>query len=284
MNKLNFSNTGGFPFDTNILDFMQDSYNLLNAIGEIAGNLTILKGCTVTGTSVSDGVVFINGEVLAFKGGTGSKVIIKEDVTQLPFEDGSSKDVEKVRYATFGLASTSFLWSDFTRAQRAIVPRGLISMWSGANIPAGWALCNGENGTPDLQNRFIMGASDQSTIGTTGGLKEVTLTADQMPQHSHAATISEGGEHSHQFKNYYYVERNDYSDGRGGSAYKYEAIEKGVGSHSTDSDNNRVFYKNMDTSNEESHSHNITIGNKGGGEAYENRPPYFALAYIMFKG
>lgn len=50
-------------------------------------------------------------------------------------------------------------------------------MWSGAvnAIPAGWALCNGENGTPDLRNRFIVGAGDEYSVGDTGGVESYTF-------------------------------------------------------------------------------------------------------------
>jgi len=280
MNKLNFSNTGGFPFDTNILAFMQDAYDLLNALGELAGDLTILKGCTVTGSTVSDGVVYINGEVLAFKGGTGTQVIIKEDVTELPFEDGFSKEVEKVRYATFGIASISYAWADFVRAGRAIVPRGLISMWSGAvaSLPRGWVLCDGENGTPDLRGRFIVGAGEDYDVGATGGENKHTLSEDEMPSHTHRVT---GGSHAHGYRDRYFVERP--SDGalpaNGGVEYTGKDV---YGSNDSDSDNTYFYYKNATTSYEGGHEH--TVANTGGNYAHENRPPYYALAYIIFKG
>ncbi len=52
-------------------------------------------------------------------------------------------------------------------------------MWSGASdaIPTGWGLCNGENGTPDLRNRFIVGAGDEYRVGDVGGNATITLTA-----------------------------------------------------------------------------------------------------------
>ncbi len=115
MNRINFNQTGGFPLDTNVLGFMQMAYQLFNALGELAGELSILQGCEQIGSTVSDGVVYINGEVLPFKGGYGANVIVKSEKHSLPFEDGSSKPVEEVRYATFGMSSTSYKWSDFKR-------------------------------------------------------------------------------------------------------------------------------------------------------------------------
>jgi hypothetical protein len=82
-------------------------------------------------------------------------------------------------------------------------PRGIIALWSGevANIPLGWGLCNGSNGTPDLTNRFIMGANpskaeggdDTKTfrpINSTGGSSTVTLTLENIPPHTHRYTKS----------------------------------------------------------------------------------------------
>lgn len=256
MNKLNFSNTGGFPFDTNILAFMQDAYDLLNALGEMAGDLSILKGCTVTGSTVSDGVVYINGEVLAFKGGTGAQVIIKEDITELPFEDGFSKEVEKVRYATFGIASISYAWADFVRAGRAIVPRGLISMWSGAvaSLPRGWVLCDGSNDTPDLRGRFIVGAGGDYTPGDNGGNDSITLSSSQLPSHSHSAGSLQLSD----------TQLADYIGSNNNTLTNKENISAGVAAKSVSITGN--------------------TGSTGNGASIDIRPKYYALAYIMFKG
>jgi microcystin-dependent protein len=83
-----------------------------------------------------------------------------------------------------------------------IVPTGGIIMWSGATPPVGWALCDGQNGTPDLRGRFIVGyhpaANDYNDPGSrstqgaagaqgkTGGSADVALTLAQIPSHSHS--------------------------------------------------------------------------------------------------
>ena len=67
-----------------------------------------------------------------------------------------------------------------------LVPSGVILMWSGSTdtIPAGWALCNGQNGTPDLTDRFILGAGKTYQPGTTGGA--ATVTPSVAARNAHA--------------------------------------------------------------------------------------------------
>lgn len=79
-----------------------------------------------------------------------------------------------------------------------MIPEGGIIAWSGsiANIPVGWALCNGANGTPDLRGRFILGAQADSgatyDVGDTGGAASVTLSENQIPEHRHTITGASG--------------------------------------------------------------------------------------------
>ena len=67
-----------------------------------------------------------------------------------------------------------------------LVPSGVILMWSGSTdtIPAGWALCNGQDGTPDLTDRFILGAGKTYQPGTTGGA--ATVTPSVAARNAHA--------------------------------------------------------------------------------------------------
>lgn len=130
------------------------------------------------------------------------------------------------------------------------IPTGVILMWSGtaSNIPSGWALCNGSNGTPDLRDRFIVGAGNSYAVGATGGEASHTLTVNEMPTHNHS---------------FYYRTSsgaNGYALGlnTGSSSSDY------VTPHSTKVTTNKSLVKN-----------------EGGGAAHENRPPYYALCYIM---
>ena len=117
-------------------------------------------------------------------------------------------------------------------------------------------LCNGSNSTPDLRNRFVVGSEGNYSVGNTGGSDNVTLSTSQMPVHSHGVT--DPG-HFHTTDNY--VARSNYAEPR----------NFGVG---TDGNLNSTGDTNSKTTG-------ISINNAGSGSAHENRPPYYALCYIM---
>jgi hypothetical protein len=79
-------------------------------------------------------------------------------------------------------------------------PAGVIVLWSGSigSIPAGWVLCNGNNGTPDLRNRFVVGAGSTYAVGATGGSADAIVVS-----HTHTATsvVTDPG-HSHLSTNF----------------------------------------------------------------------------------
>lgn len=79
----------------------------------------------------------------------------------------------------------------FDKIDKYLVPAGIITMWSGSsnNIPTGWALCNGQNGTPDLRDKFLVGAGNTYQVGATGGNASHTITTDEMPSHTHKLKI-----------------------------------------------------------------------------------------------
>lgn len=148
------------------------------------------------------------------------------------------------------------------------IPKGGIIMWSGSSIPTGWSLCNGTNGTPDLRNKFIVGSGTTYSIGASGGSESVTLSTAQMPVHTHNTETA--GNHRHNFKPI-----GSKREGGGGS----RGIEAEEGDAFTPTPNPHDSLTNhvMDFAGEHSHE----ISQNGGGQAHENRPPYYALAFIM---
>jgi hypothetical protein len=77
----------------------------------------------------------------------------------------------------------SLLGDTFGSKASGTIPVGGIIMWSGSigTIPTGWALCNGSNGTPNLQDKFIVGAGSGYSVAGTGGSADATLVS-----HSHS--------------------------------------------------------------------------------------------------
>jgi len=67
--------------------------------------------------------------------------------------------------------------------------RGMIQIWYGGltSLPAGWILCNGDNGTPDLRNRFVVGAGWSYATGTRAGTKNHTHVSDTTHYHNLAS-------------------------------------------------------------------------------------------------
>src|SRR5690606_15095281 len=180
MNTQNFTQTGGFPLETDTLGAMQTAYSLFNALGALAGNKSIIKGCVVAGSVTGDGVVYIDGELFEFVGGnTQSTVRIVVEPTSKPFENGETHETHYRRYVTFGSGAGSMPWADFNSIESILSLQGRIlppgtnpQLYSGsiANIPTGWQLCDGTNGTPDLRGKFIVGYNsadaDYDAIGS----------------------------------------------------------------------------------------------------------------------
>ena len=142
---------------------------------------------------------------------------------------------------------------------------GMIILWYGntGNIPTGFVLCDGNNNTPDLRDRFVVGAGSAYSPNNTGGSSSVTLSESQLPSHNHSATstVNDPGHH-HEYIDQYVVINNGYRP--------------------WPASNNDCAQRNIDTTNATTGiTVSTTIGNTGSGSAIENRPPYYALCYIM---
>lgn len=276
MNNVNLQQAGGFPLETDTLDFMQSAYKFLQAFSAIVGDNYVLSGCIKTGANVSDGVIVIAGEVLQFKGGIEqSNIIIREEGVTRLFENGLSKDVFITRYAAFGNGVGAIAWNTVQRFKgllnfkdlphektnafdlddesklataksvkllndkvNNILPAGIIVTWSGSmsTIPFGYALCDGQDGRPDLRDKFILGAGLNYPIGSVGGEKAHTLTISEMPRHRFQVANVPFGQ--------------NYSAGSGGSRNSVDATT--------------IFTNYL-----------------GDDVPHNNMPPYYSLAYII---
>lgn len=163
---------------------------------------------------------------------------------------------------------------------------GSVILWSGSlsDIPAGWAPCDGQvsNGvtTPDLRDRFVVGAGSIHTKGTQGGSSSVSLEKKHLPSHSHdithshtGGTTSSDGNHQHSTAINDAVPDNEVYNAGGVNAVS------GSGQIGTP------------TSLDGSHSHSFSVsthygqsGFVGSGEALDLRPPWYALIYMICVG
>ena len=152
-------------------------------------------------------------------------------------------------------------------------PSGGIIIWSGsaAAIPAGWFLCDGANSTPNLRDRFVVGAGSTYAVGATGGAATVTLTTGNLPAHTHTVNINTGAmsanaSHTHTVPSN--VDNLGVNTGNGTA---------GITGGDLQIVNSTTSASNID------HVHNVNgnTGSIGSGTAHENLPPYYALCYIM---
>lgn len=172
------------------------------------------------------------------------------------------------------------------------MPAGGVIMWSGSerDIPTGWVLCNGQNGTPDLRDRFIVGAGSSYQAGKTGGSASTKLTEDNLPSHTHAFTdgqaasagahshgntfaIQGAGEHSHE-----YAAPAEGSGGSGGYGELTSSATKFTG---TAGKHTHALAGSVSSGGAHSHSVTGTIGRTGAGTSFSILPPYYALCFIM---
>ena len=170
------------------------------------------------------------------------------------------------------------------------LPRGFIGMWSGslAAIPTGWTLCDGTNGAPDLSDRFVVATgSTYTAIGATGGQNSVTLAEANIPEHEHDFSDSPTlPPHVHNDGTYQATglpfklwPNLDVSGGSEGQGYYYGGAN--------DLFDVTGYSGNPQTSSTDATVPTITVSGtttKYGSAtptAIDNRPAYYALAFIM---
>lgn len=116
--EIKFMQTGGVPLTNDLLDVLQSTYDIYNCIAPLAGNLTIISGCELSGSYVNPGVVAIDGEVLPFVGGVaGSTVYINIESQSETFQDQTDKVLIIKKTVQFGNASIVYNWVDFVKLE-----------------------------------------------------------------------------------------------------------------------------------------------------------------------
>jgi hypothetical protein len=159
---------------------------------------------------------------------------------------------------------TTINLSDINGIGSIATPSGAIILWYGsiASIPSGWVLCDGNNGTPDLRNKFVIGAySDTSSVAYTtvegtntksGGTKDAVVVS-----HTHTASVNDPG-HFHRW---------------GGGGNMQAGNDNGGSSVNGGSSNHATSTVGTGIS--------VGISTEGTSSTNQNLPPYYALAYIM---
>lgn len=183
----------------------------------------------------------------------------------LPPKDSSSKfaSTEWVNKLVSSLNPTP------PEGENKSLPVGSIIMFNGlsSEIPDGWHICDGTEGTPNLTGKFIKASN---TSGETGGKSTIQILEENMPRHTHTfvgnkVTTSESGAHTHTIRGKY---------GKSDNANDKNCLETG-----TETDL-------ITTSQSGAHTHTIDmsatqLSYQGGGKPIEFEPLYYSLIYIM---
>jgi microcystin-dependent protein len=314
------SDTNTVVGQNNLVRFLSDSYTIWGQSGKYDSYITLSSGLSGPGmlgviistnniNAVAGTKVFVDNSGNVGIGTGVATPTQKLDIDgRIRIRQGTP-GVNKVLKSDDGLGNAS--WEDvgtLVNNSGQGVPTGTIVMWGGtlASIPTGWQLCDGSTSVagplrtqlqvqsfpfgqdfsgrarvPDLRERFIVGAGGSGggnpgvagspyTVGQAGGSNEVQLQESEIPGHTHSVNeITNGitnttGSHQHTYPT---------SNSGGGSGIRSDS-----GGGTTSNNPGTAFAGN--------HSHTVTIpafstNSTGGGDFHENRPPFFALCFII---
>jgi microcystin-dependent protein len=221
------------------------------AILALAGDKAIISGVEADGANTTAGVVTFNGKIYRFIAGlTAVNVTTKRIAIDRPNASQINAPAfyeDVMEFGTDGFETFEF--SDLHRYYPSNTQSKEIKIL-GRNVTneelagTGWFLANGQNGTDNLVDRFFVVAGNDYNVGNTGGAKEVTLTEAQMPSHKHG--LEPGGD-------------------QGGTPF--EKVFASDGQNVISGSLSNAYTKSV-----------------GGGQAHENRPPYYAVVAIQFIG
>jgi len=138
---------------------------------------------------------------------------------------------------------------------------GIVTWFDGEVVPDGWVACNGENGTPDLRSRLLVGAGGDYVAGTSGGAASITPEGS-ITVATHQLTLDQIPAHGHSYTDYYPPNLAFYPYTAYSCRSTYSTADRYTG------------YKGGN----DPHGH---AGSTFTGTPQENRPPYYALKFIM---
>ena len=168
------------------------------------------------------------------------------------------------------------------------IPTGTIAMFGSASAPSGWQLCNGGtaltsalqavvgSNVPDLRDKFVVGSGSSYSYGSTGGSSSVTLSTSQLPSHTHgsgsysASNVSLTGD---------ITKISECYNVAGAATGVFS--KKGTGNSPVTGSSSNSPTAGVDFDASHSHSVSGTSGGTGSGSSIENRPPYYAVTYII---
>jgi hypothetical protein len=223
-------------------------------------NSSTLQATTITATSQFSGpgtglTGTASGLSIGGSAATASTATTATNATNLTGSGTISSTTTGTTQA-LGTNNTTIATTAFALANG--LPSGCIVLWSGsvASIPSGWYLCNGANGTPNLQNSFVVGAGSTYAVAATGGTADAVVVS-----HTHTATVTDPGHTHTTTPNPAYV-----GSAQGGHSGGGAANPDGYPALSINSATTGISVANS------------TTGVSG---VNLNLPPYYALAYIM---
>ena len=139
-----------------------------------------------------------------------------------------------------------------------LLPEGSVIIWTKSAIPSGWVICDGDNNTPDLRGRFVLGSGQGNgltnrTLESNGGLEKVLLKDNEVPLRKHYHEIN-GGQGGYKITDY---------DGGRYDLYESRNMRSGPDTPLIKKNGDPFDYDNFEVK-----SHN-------------NMPPFYVLIYIM---